>query len=319
MNFNAHEDEDFIARIAWLYYKEKLNQQQIADNLSLSRQKVQRMLERARDLDIIHFFVKHPNYNILSVERDLARTFGLRDAVVIPHVEGDEDQLRRAIAKAGAGYFETIKRTEKIKTFGIGWGRMLSYAADYFINTTTTQVRLASILGSVDGVSEYDSLHIIMKLASKMGVPSYPVLGPAVAETGAAAEYFRSEPLVNKSLSLAEEASNYLISVGIFAEDSYLFTDGIFPMEDYKRLSGKGAAAEIVGRFIDAEGRLIEDEINDRVVGISLEKIRDSRKTVICIAGGISKFRAIRSALLGKYIDILITDESVAEKLMNGT
>ena len=71
-------EEDIITRIAWLYYKEKLTQQQISERVSLSRQKVQRLLEKARDQEIIQFALKHPFVNLMSIETDLRERYGLQ-------------------------------------------------------------------------------------------------------------------------------------------------------------------------------------------------------------------------------------------------
>ena len=99
-------EEDIITRIAWLYYKEKLTQQQIAERVSLSRQKVQRLLEKARDLEIIQFTLKHPYVNLMSVESEIRQKYGLKDAVVAPRLRVTPTDLRRAFAMAGAAYLE---------------------------------------------------------------------------------------------------------------------------------------------------------------------------------------------------------------------
>jgi lsr operon transcriptional repressor len=49
-------------------------------------------------------------------------------------------------------------------------------------------------------------------------------------------------------------------------------------------------------------------------VGIAIRELRAMRN-VIAVAGGIDKVAAIRGALAGGYIDILITTEDVAREL----
>jgi DNA-binding transcriptional regulator LsrR (DeoR family) len=314
---SAIGDDDLIARIAWLYYKEKLNQQEIADLISLSRQKVQRLLERARDLDVIHFFVKHPNYNIFSIERDLARVFGLKDAVVIPQVPGDEEKLRRGIAKAGAAYFEMLVRTEEIDIAGIGWGNTISYIADYLVTTVKPRLQLVTLVGSINSNSQANALSIVMKLASKLEVSFHHVMCPAVVENSETGKILKQEPSIRKSLDIAAKASTLLISVGEVTETAALFAQGILDEKDYKLLSGKGAEGEVLGRFIDGGGNVIQDDTHNRIISVPLEMLKDPEKTVICVSGGLSKLSAIRAALAGGYIDILITDELVAEKLIS--
>ncbi|NOK59919.1 MAG: sugar-binding transcriptional regulator [Chloroflexi bacterium AL-W] len=57
----------------------------------------------------------------------------------------------------------------------------------------------------------------------------------------------------------------------------------------------------------DINGRLLDTDLNKRVIGIGLETLR-SIETVVAVAGGQEKVKAILGAIRGKYIDILITD-----------
>jgi DNA-binding transcriptional regulator LsrR (DeoR family) len=56
--------------------------------------------------------------------------------------------------------------------------------------------------------------------------------------------------------------------------------------------------------------------VYDRVIGIPMEVFADQRKLIIGVAGGPAKVEAIRAALRKKYINVLITDEDTAEKLL---
>ena len=60
-----------LTRVAWLYYVEQLNQQEIADRLRLSRVKVTRLLQRARDEHIVEVRIADATMPCLSIERQL--------------------------------------------------------------------------------------------------------------------------------------------------------------------------------------------------------------------------------------------------------
>jgi len=63
---------DVITRIAWLYYKEGLKESRIATMLGLSRSKVGRLLQKARENGIVHFQVLEPTGNCLEIEKKLS-------------------------------------------------------------------------------------------------------------------------------------------------------------------------------------------------------------------------------------------------------
>jgi len=50
-------------------------------------------------------------------------------------------------------------------------------------------------------------------------------------------------------------------------------------------------------------------------VGISLEQLKKNER-VIAVAGSLRKKNAILAALKERYIDVLVTDENVAEEIL---
>jgi len=63
---------DLITRIAWLYYKEGLKESRIDTTLGLSRSKVGRLLQKARENGMVHFQVLGPTGNYLEIEKKLS-------------------------------------------------------------------------------------------------------------------------------------------------------------------------------------------------------------------------------------------------------
>jgi lsr operon transcriptional repressor len=310
-------EEDLITRIAWLYYKEKLTQAEIAERISLSRQKVQRFLEKARDLEIVRFTLKHPYVNLLSVETDLKKKLGLRDAVVVPSVPTSLDRMRESFAKAGAEYLERKLGTMKKCILGLGWGNTTAYLADFFEpQAIAAKVEVVSLIGNLMMNVSMNPYITGEKIARKLGGSFYNIWAPAIAQTKDRAEVFKSEPWIKEVLDIAEKANVILISIGEASRSASLFKMGYLSTVDLQRLIGKGAVGDILSRFFDAEGRIIEDEVHDRVIAIPLSALRDEHKLIIGVAGGPSKLHAISAAIKQRYINVLITDEKTAIDLL---
>lgn len=310
-------EEDLVTRIAWLYYLEKLTQEEIAEQLSLSRQKVQRFLEKARDLEIIRFTLKHPYVNLLSIETRLKKKLGLKDAVVVPCVSANGDQLRQAFAKAGASYLERRLGAMKKCTLGFGWGNTTAYLADFFEpQQVSCKVEVVSLIGNLMLNVSMNPYITGEKIARKLGAPFYNIWAPAIAQTKESAEVFRTEPWINKVLDIGLKSDVILISIGEASRSASLFKMGYLSTDDLQRLIRKGAIGDILSRFFNADGRIIDDEVHDRVISIPLDTLRDENKLIIGVAGGASKVKAIRAALKERYINVLITDEETASELM---
>jgi len=309
--------EDLITKVAWLYYKEKLTQQDISARVNISRQKVQRFLEKARDLEIVRFQVKNPYANLLSIESELIEKYSLKDSVVVPYLSDGDNLLRRSFAKAGASYLERIISQYNNSIVGLGWGNTTAYLADYFDSLPIkTKVEVVSLIGNLMTNVAMNPYIIAEKIANKLDAPFYNIWAPAITQSKERAEIFKSEPWINCVLQKASKANIILFSVGEVSPSASLFKMGYLSSDELKRLREKGAVGDILSRFFNAQGDLVDDEIHERVISVPIDKLRDTGKIVIGIAGGPSKLNAIQGALNGKYINVLITDEETAEKLL---
>jgi DNA-binding transcriptional regulator LsrR (DeoR family) len=82
-------------------------------------------------------------------------------------------------------------------------------------------------------------------------------------------------------------------------------------------LQALGVVGDICLRFYDAQGKLVSTPLHNRVIGMELEALK-SAKRVVGVAGGERKEAAIRGALRGGWINVLITDKQTAELLLRG-
>ena len=313
----TNSKEDLITKVAWLYYKERLTQQDISARVNISRQKIQRFLEKARDLEIVRFQVKNPYANLLSIENELIKKYSLKDSVVVPCLSDVDNLLRKSFAKAGASYLERVISQHNNSIVGLGWGNTIAYLADYFDSfPLKTKVEVVSLIGNLMTNVAMNPYIIAEKIANKLNAPFYNIWAPAITQNKEHADIFKSEQWINRVLQIASQANIILFSVGEVSPSASLFKMGYLSSDELKRLREKGAVGDILSRFFNAQGDLIDDEIHERVIGIPIDKLKDKGKIVIGIAGGRSKFDAIRGVLNGKYINILITDEETAQKLL---
>jgi DNA-binding transcriptional regulator LsrR (DeoR family) len=116
-----------------------------------------------------------------------------------------------------------------------------------------------------------------------------------------------------------------LVGVGLIAED----TPGFCALaESYgvsvRRLRQLGVVGEINYQPFDAAGRVVDRPelraLMRRVLSVDAERLRalsrrDDRH-VVAIAGGRAKLEAVRGALAGRFLNVLVTDEEVAAALV---
>ena len=81
------------------------------------------------------------------------------------------------------------------------------------------------------------------------------------------------------------------------------------------KLRSLGAVGDILGHFFDQHGELIPSHYEQRVMSLELDQLKRIPR-VMCVAGGLDKVKPIRAALEAELFDTLVTDELVAQALI---
>jgi DNA-binding transcriptional regulator LsrR (DeoR family) len=308
---------DLHVRVAWAYYKEGLTQKEISDRYGINRTKVYRLIQEAREKEIVNIDISHPDANLLSLESELAELYGLDDAMVVPYTSDDEI-IKTMLGKAGAFYLRN--KGQGFSSLGVGIGDTLQAVADNFQPKEEQKERGAKVVslhGNLAGNIATTPYSIGNKIADKLNADFYTIWAPAVAESEEAAEHFKSEPWVEKVLNMAEQVDKMLCGIGTMKTSPPYYKElDLLSEEELDYLERKGAVADFLGQFIDENGELLESSTRDRMVALPLEKLQ-GRTGTIGIAGGEEKFEGILATLKGGYFRTLITDELVAKKLID--
>ena len=82
-------------------------------------------------------------------------------------------------------------------------------------------------------------------------------------------------------------------------------------------LADRGAVGDICLHYYDKNGQPVLTDDEDPVIGMALDKVKKC-PNVVALAGGTDKVAAIKGALNGGYIDVLITDYPTARMLITG-
>ena len=77
-------EENLMIKIAWYYYMENLTQQSIANQLGISRMRVIKLLEKARQTGVVQFRISSAFDKRHAMETRLMETYHLKDCYVVP-------------------------------------------------------------------------------------------------------------------------------------------------------------------------------------------------------------------------------------------
>ena len=155
---------------------------------------------------------------------------------------------------------------------------------------------------------------MIARLAERTGGECFFLPVPFIADSGADAQVLRAQSGVQHVFEMIRECDLCVVGVGELGPKTQLQRSHSVTIEERIRLARAGAVGELAGRFMTAEGRLVDSEMNERAVGASLDDLRG--RDVLAVAGGKYKADAIRAVLRSGVITALIVDEATAELVL---
>ncbi len=307
--------EELLLRVAWFYYKDELTQDEIARRLSTSRASVGRMLDRARKVGLVSITLNAEHLNAFEVSRQLRRTFGLSEALVVPDHQtetGDRHGLNARLGLGGAQFMSTHLRPGG--TLGVGWGETVSRVIAATNFGAVGPVHMVSLTGGVDA---YLPAFLSSKGEAAEGevTTSTVIPTPIVASTPELAAALKAEPAIQQVLKQACGVEQAIVGVGTPTADATIVQMGYLAADDIRALSDRRVAGDILGQFFDASGQVVKLPIHDRRIGIELSDLARIPK-VVGVAGGLHKAEAILGALRGGFLDVLVTNELTALRLL---
>lgn len=300
------EEEMLAVRAAELYYDENKTQDEIGSLLNLTRWKVGRLLSEARERGIVRIEIVHPRARRLTLERELRATLGLRDAVVVPSSD-DTEELQSRVALAAADYLTGLRPVPRL--LGVSWGRTLHDIAGHLKAGWATNVNVVQINGGVSlNKRSSNASNTAVTIATKGGGSATLLPSPAILEREEIKLAIESDRTVRGVLDLGASAAAYIYSAGLVTNSSVLVESGYLSTKDVSALVSKGAIGDVVGRYIDADGNIVDHELDRRTVGISHDALRAAPLAIAVIAGE-QKHDICRTVVRSGLCSVLITDE----------
>ena len=305
--------EDLLVRVSWLYFVEELTQADIAQRMGLSRARVIQLLREARQAKVVSIHISGNSYNCLPLERDVCDRLGLADAVVVP-TPAERGRLNTALARGAALYLDRTLQNGEV--LGTAWGTTLFEVAKELAPTSQRDITVVLLLGGLMSTLEgMNPNEIARLLAERFGGKYYGIYVPAIVDTKRSRDVIINDQSMRETLQLARAARKAIIGIGTADDDATLLRAGFVGVPMLAELRGKGAVGDILARYFDVEGRPVASGFDDRIIGHTLEDLREI-ETVIAVAGGPNKVRPILGAVRGGYVDVLVTDETTARAVL---
>lgn len=307
------DDPRLMIKVCDLFYNQNVSRQQICALMGLSRPTVARLLSTARELGIVQITI--PNLEAVTyweLEKKLERQYGLKE-VLITEPRNTEDETETALGGAAARYLQYIIKDRD--TVGVSMGSTLYHMVTQMEKTEAKDVTFVPLIGGMGRLrTELHSNSLAESMARFFDGAFVPLHAPARVSGASVRDELMREESLSSAIGLMKRLDVALVGIGYPNEHSAIKATGYFKENEIQSLIERGVVGELCMQFYDAAGDTAPYRNDNTVVGMDIQRLRKVPCSV-GIAGGLEKLPAIKGAIRGKYINMLITDVRCASAL----
>jgi DNA-binding transcriptional regulator LsrR (DeoR family) len=298
------------ATVARRFYLEGVSKSDIAAELGLSRFKVARMLDWARETGLVRIELDTRGQIDLDLSVRLRETHDLRHCVVIHAPEDDEVLLRGALGRAAAELLTEI--VEPGDVLGLAWARSLMAMRTSLSRLPACDV--VQLTGALSLPEDDSSIELVRDLARKSNGRGFFYYAPMVLPDAATARALRTQPDIARAIERYPEVTKAVIGVGAW-QHGLSTVVGALTEQERREIWELGVRGELSGVQIDGEGNPVTTPLSDRLIGIDAEQLH-AVPDVIAVAYGTAKVDAVHAGIRGGFITSLVTHTAMASALL---
>lgn len=306
------DNTKFILKVCELFYYKGMSQKEISSMLGISRPQVSRIIAIANEKKLVTIHLNHENILENDLQNKIKDKYGV-EALVFDTEDTAGNQQYRLLAEKCADYLSIeIKDGD---TVGVMAGRTIRHLADSIPLSRHHGLKFVPLCGeySTDGTEWYSNI-IAQKMASRSGGKYWFFNAPHVLKNAKAKSILMEEPYIKEMFDLISRCDICLVGIGGAMAESTGIRASQLSEDDIRKLSEMNAKANICSTYLDEEGRVVDTELSDRILGASILDIQKSR--IFALACGNEKVEAIRAVLKSKLIDVLVTSIDTAQNLL---
>ena len=321
----SKSDERFLMKVVDMYYKEEMSQEKIAKKLDVSRTTVSRALAKAKKEGIVKVIINFPRENSIEMEKKLEQKYNLKEVIAVK--SGNEKASDYLVAMEAAQYLARVIKSNM--TLGVTWGKTMKKIVDAFDSDQIGSqlkvkgVEVVPMIGTAlpdtaDKIELRLSYVCLLsdKLAELTNGISYNMPAPMYVRNLETKNILLQEPQIAEVLQKARNCDIGIFGIGILAENSSLAGLDMEKKDMVLDMSQKGGVGELIGRVFDKNGDAMVSEIDERLIGLTIDEIKKI-PTRVGVAFGKEKINAIHTAVNSGIINVLITDSLTGEQLLN--
>ena len=300
-----------MAAVARRHYLHNQSKVEIADDLGISRFKVARMIDAARERGLVRIEIARHGLLDIDTSAQLQERFGLTHAVVVDPADPDPDAIRLQLGRAGADLLSEVLRDGDV--LGLPWSRNVHAVVAAL--TTLPSVEVVQLTGAIERPDlDSSAVDIVRRAARLAGRRANVFYAPFVLDTRTGADAIRRQPAVAEGLARAAAVTTAVVGIGQWQPGGSTIHD-LLDVPEQQELAGRGVIGEVAGVFFDQRGKPLRPKVAARLITLRSDTLA-SIPEVIGVVCGTSKAPAVRAAVEGGLVQGLVVDTGLAKMLL---
>lgn len=311
---NAMDDQFRLYHVTKLYYIDRLKQAEIAEMMHLSVMSVSRLLKAAEEAGIVSVEIRSPEHMDHELSLALGKKYSsLRESLVIVPRAGEN--VRTQLATIAASYVQDLLTDQTV--LGISWGQTISAFASQLRPTRARNVQVIQLSGGFLYADNYQMMpsNIVQTASDKLRCQALYLNMPMFISSIEAKQQLMQDPLNSYALEKAKHCQINVVGLSSLDISSTMQKVGVLSDKDVEELRGLGAIGDIVGYFINAQGKPVNWSKSGLYGGADLDTIA-AAKHVVCLALEPEKAQITHLALKNRYVNTLIITRDLAQTLL---
>jgi len=309
MNESYNKSES--VKVAYYYYKAGMTQDEIARKMSMSRQRVNRILKKCLETGIVKITIQEYEERNIELEARLEKLSGLNEVIA---VECRSEEMTDSIAAAAASYLDRVLKDNDI--IGFSRGRALSSLVKQLMPTARKNVTVTQLVGGLNAAdSRVNSDDIVRNASVVLNAKPCFMYAPIILENKKLRDSLMNESFFSNVYNTMKACTIAMVGIGDMSEKSVFVHRNFLKNSELEILKNNKAVGEVCTHYFDINGKTINSGLNDRVIAIDYDSLLKIPLRV-GIGGGPEKVEAIVGAIRSGLINVLITDSGTAESCL---
>lgn len=247
------------------------------------------------------------HFGLPRMERQVAQRLGIPRVILVPGDSSATAFVKSDLGKAAAKVL--LQEIREGDTIAITGGTTMLAVADS-VRSRGRHVTVVPGRGALGEDAEIQASAIAAKLAQALG-GSYRLLHAPDNLPRQALDELTREPSIARVLALIHQSNLLIHGIGDAEE---MAVRRQIPPERLQSLKRAKAVAEALGYYFDFQGQIVWQANS---IGLGIEDL-ENIKTVIVVAGGKDKARAIQAVAAHHKWNVLVSDQGAAEAILQG-